>query len=308
MKISVIGLGYVGLVSAVCFSKLGHKVIGVDINEEKIATLMLGKNPLPIVNWLEEYLLGYPFEVYLGNHREAIMNSEISFVCIETPCKKDGSLNLMPLKKACREFGKIIKDKKYHLFVIRSTIFPGSLKILKKEIEKYSNKICGIDFDLTTNPEFLREKSAVEDFFDPSYIVVGADKEEVGKKVMNCYDGVTAKKFIVDNDVSQMIKYVNNSWHATKIAFTNEIGDICEKAGVDGKEVMNLFCEDTKLNINKYYHRIGEPFGGHCLPKDTSVLQVNSKKLKLKSYLINSLMKSNEEHKKFYKEKDEKRK
>lgn len=271
-KISVIGLGYVGLVSAVCFRKLGHEIIGVDINEQKIATLKLGKNPLPEVGHLEEYLRENNFEVSLGNHKQAILNSDISFVCIETPCKKNGSLNLMPLKKACRLFGKIINDKKYHIFVIRSTIFPGSLEILKKEIEKYSKKKCGVDFDIATNPEFLREKTAIADFFDPSYVVVGADKKEIGEKVMACYNGVNAKKFIVDNNIAQMIKYANNSWHACKIAFTNEIGNMCHKLRVDGDELMKLFCEDTKLNINKYYHRIGEPFGGHCL-KGESLIQ-----------------------------------
>lgn len=299
-KISVIGLGYVGLVSAVCFSKLEHKVIGVDINEDKIAKIRLGLNPLERVGRLDEYIKKYSFEACLNKHRYAIMNSDISFVSVETPSKKNGSLDLRYLKNVCRTIGRSIKKKDYHSIVIRSTIFPGSLDILRKEIEKYSGKKDGEGFDLTTNPEFLREETAVDDFFNPSYIVVGARNQDIGQRVMDCYEGVNAKKFIVDNDVSQMIKYINNTWHACKVAFTNEVGNICNELDVDADKLMELFCEDEKLNVSTYYHKVGGPFGGHCLPKDLSALQDKSKKLGLKSYLINSISKSNEEHKTIY--------
>lgn len=298
MKISVIGLGHVGLVSAVCFSKLGHKVIGVDIDEEIVAAIKLGKNPLQNVQKLETHLKEYPFEVLLNNHKKAIIGTSISFVCVETPTKKNGSIDLIPLKKACKVIGRAIKNKSHHLVVIRSTIFPGSIEILKKELEKSSGKVCGEDFDITTNPEFLRELVAVEDFFNPSYIVVGADKKEVGQKVMDCYDGIDSKKFIVDNNVAQMIKYANNSWHGCKVAFTNEIGKVCDSFGVDKYKLMELFCEDTRLNINKYYHKPGKAFEGHCIPKDLIVLQKKSKQLKTKNPLINSISKSNDIQKK----------
>lgn len=299
-KISIIGLGYVGLVSAVCFSKLGHKVIGVDINGQKVAMIKTGKNPLPKVQKLEGYLKKYPFEVYLGHHRKAIMNSDITFICVETPTKKNGSLDLMPLKRACRTLGQAIKKKKYlgnkryHIFVVRSTIFPGSLDILNREIEETSGKKCGKDFDLATNPEFLREIQAVDDFFDPCYIVVGADKKEIGQRVMDCYSEINAKKFIVNNGIAQMIKYANNSWHGCKVAFTNEIALICNKAGVNADEVMKLFCEDEKLNISPYYMKPGKAYDGSCLPKDLAVLQKRGKQLGLKNPLINSISKSNE--------------
>lgn len=294
MKISVIGIGYVGLVSAVCFSKLGHKVIGVDKDEQKIASIKLGKNPLPRVQNLEHHLKKAPFEVLLNNHKKAIKETDISFVCVETPTKKNGSINLIPLKKVCKVLGRAIKNKPYHLVVIRSTIFPGSIEILKKEIEKSSGKVCGKDFDVTTNPEFLRELNAIEDFFNPSYIVVGADKKEVGQKVMDCYKKINCKKFIVDSGVAQMIKYANNSWHGCKVAFTNEIGKVCDNVGVDKYKLMGLFCEDTRLNINKYYHKPGKAFEGHCIPKDLAVLQSNSKRLKIKNPLINSISRSND--------------
>lgn len=294
MKISVIGLGYVGLVSAVCFSALGHKVIGVDQNEDKIAAIKVGKNPLPKVQKLEGYLKRYPFETFLDNHKEAVMKTSITFVCVQTPTNKNGSINLIPLRKVCKTIGRAIKNKPYHLIVIRSTIFPGTLEILKKEVEKSSGKKCGKDFHIATNPEFLREVQAVEDFFSPCYIVVGADETIVGNRIMGCYSKIEAKKFVVDNGTAQMIKYANNSWHGCKVAFTNEIGHICDKAGVDKYELMKLFCEDTKLNISPYYMKPGKAYGGHCLPKDLAVLQKKGKQMKLKNLLINSISKSNE--------------
>lgn len=294
MRISIIGLGHVGLVSAVCFSKLGHKVVGVDIDEEKIASIRLGKNPLPGVKKLESYLKEYPFKALLDNHKNAIKETDISFVCVETPTKKNGSIDLIPLKKVCKILGRAIKNKPFHIVVIRSTIFPGSLKILKKEIEKYSGKVCGEDFDIATNPEFLRELTAIDDFFNPSYIVVGADKREIGQRVIDCYGQIDSKKFIVDNEIAQMIKYANNSWHGCKVAFTNEIGNVCDMIGVDKDKLMELFCEDTMLNINKYYHKPGKAFEGHCISKDLAVLQKESKQLKIKNPLINSISKSND--------------
>ena len=160
---------------------------------------------------------------------------------------------------------------------------------------------------MALNPEFLREKTALKDFFNPSFIVIGTEKQKVGKKVLKCYDGIdgekqfsepNTKKFIVKLEVAQMIKYINNSWHACKVSFTNEVGRICEKAGINGNKLMGLFCEDKKLNINKYYHKIGGAFDGHCLPKDLLVLQIRARKLKVKCPLLNSISKSNEIQKK----------
>ncbi len=291
-KISIIGLGYVGLTTAVCMSKLGYLVVGVDINKERIAKIKLGVCPLNIEK-MGAYLKKYHFECYLGQHRKAIMDSDISFVCVETPTKKSGQLDLMPLKKVCKTLGLAIKNKNYHIIVIRSTIFPGSFEILKKVLEKSSGKKCGKDFDLAINPEFLREKHAIEDFFDPSFIVVGAEKKEISKKVMSLYNKIDVKKFVVNEGTGQMIKYLNNSWHACKVSFTNEIAAICEKLGIDSNKLMNLFCEDTKLNISPYYHKPGKAYGSSCLPKDLSVLQSKSKQLRVKCPVINSISESN---------------
>ena len=279
-RISVIGLGYVGSTTAIGFAKLGYRVMGVDLIYSKVNKInKLNKKGLRATLDLEG----------------PVLRSDISFVCVETPTKRNGELDLNPLKKVCKDLANVIGNKEYHLIVIRSTIFPGSLEILKKELEKFSGKKCGLDFDLATNPEFLREKTAMKDFLDPSYIVVGADNNGVGKKVMDCYNGIDAKRFVVKNDIAQMIKYVNNSWHACKVSFTNEVGAVCKKFGVNGDNLMNLFCADKKLNVSTYYHKIGGPFGGHCLPKDLTVLQNKIKEVKLKCSLIQSITESNKE-------------
>lgn len=294
MKINICGLGYVGLISAIGFTKLGHKVISVDIDKEKVEKIKAGINPLENVEKLSDYLKKYPFDCFLGQHRKAVNNSDLTMVCVNTPTKKSGQIDLTPLKKACRTLGRAIKNKKYHIFVIRSTIFPGSLEILKKILEKYSEKKCGKDFDLLVNPEFLREKTAIDDFFDPSFIIVGSNNEEVGKKVMSVYDGIDAKKIILSENGAEILKYFCNAYHGLKVGITNEFGAICEVLKENGKEIMEAFVQDTKLNISPYYHIPGKAFGGHCLPKDLKVLQYNTNKLKIKSPIINSIEKSNE--------------
>lgn len=304
MKISIIGTGYVGLTSAVCFTKLGHKIVAIDINKEKVEKIKAGVNPLKEVKKLGNYLKKYLFECLLGQHRKAVNNSDLTMICVNTPTKKNGQLDLIPLKKVCRTLGQAIRkkkylgNKKYHIFVIRSTIFPGSLDILRKEIEKTSRKKCGKDFDLAVNPEFLREKHAIDDFFDPSFIIVGSDKQRIAEKVMSLYDKIDAKKFIVDEGIGQMIKYLNNSWHSCKVAYTNEIGSLCKKLGIDSKKLMEIFVQDTKLNVSPYYHIPGKAFSGSCLPKDLAVLQNNIKKLKINCPIIQSIEKSNEIQKK----------
>ena len=296
MKLSVIGTGYVGASAIAGFYKLGHKIICVDKNKEKVELINKGKSPLK--NNLSKKLI--KMGVSDGNIKatlnlkEAILNSKISFVCVETPAKKDGSLNLNYLKDVCKEIGKIIKHKKHHIIVIKSTMFPGSLDKLKLILEKYSGKKCGKDFDVAVNPEFLRAKTATEDFLNPSMIVVGTKNKKVGRKVMSCYKGINTKRFIEDEGVAQMIKYASNSFHALKVVFTNEISAVCKKLNVDSKNLMELFCKDTHLNISTYYFKPGEAYGGLCLPKDLSVLQNNANRLRVRCPIIKSISESNE--------------
>lgn len=295
VNISVIGLGFVGITTAIGFAEFGHEIIGVDKDKNKVDLLNKGISPLPLSLPLPglDKLLNQNEVFATLDIKKAVLNSEISFICVQTPTIK-GRLDLNPLKVACRQIGEALREKDHHLVVIRSTVFPGSYEILKGIIEKASKKKCGREFDMALNPEFFREKTAVQDFFNPSFIVVGAENKKIGKKVLECYDGIEAKKFIVKPEIAQMIKYLCNSWHACKIVFTNEIGRICEKIGIDGDKLMGLFCEDTKLNISPYYHKIGNAFSGSCLPKDLKVLQTKAKELKVKCPLIDSISKSNE--------------
>jgi GDP-mannose 6-dehydrogenase len=298
MRISIFGLGYVGAVTAACFAKIGHTVIGVDVVDYKINLINSGQAPLEEkgLNDLisEQVKRGKLFAT--KDTQYAIKNSDISFICVGTPPQKDGSMDISFLERVCEEIGKALKDKKNHTVVIRSTMFPGSLDILRKILEKYSGKKADIDFGLATNPEFLREGSAIKDFSNPPYIIVGSDNKELGKKVFDVYHGIKSKKYLVKADLAQMMKYATNSWHAVKVTFANEIGAICKKTNIDAKKLMSIFCEDDQLNISSYYLKPGFAYGGSCLPKDTSALKNNAKKLGLKTPLINSVSESNFEH------------
>ncbi len=282
MKISVIGLGPVGETTARGFSELGNIVTGIDLIKDRVDKInRINKDGLNAIMSLED----------------AILFSEISFVCVGTPCGKNGELDLSALKKVCKQVGMVLKEKiaNNHIVVIRSTMFPGSFEILKDILEKSSGRKCGRDFEMAINPEFLREKYALQDFLNPTFVVVGTEKKEIGKKVLECYKDVKAKKFLVGVDIAQMIKYANNSFHALKVAFTNELAVICQETGINSKRLMGLFCEDTQLNISPSYFKPGKAYGGRCLPKEVSVLQDNAKKLKVKCPIINSISESNEE-------------
>ena len=279
-NISIIGLGIVGSATAIGFSKIGYNVIGVDIVRHKIDKInKLNRRNLRATSILDD----------------AVSNSEVSFVCVDTPTKNDGVIDLGPLIKVCKDISRIIINKRYHLIVFRSTMFPGSLKILKNILEKYSGKKEGDDFDVAINPEFLREKHDLEDFFKPSMIVVGALDSSVSKMVLGYYGTIEARKFVVSEELAQMIKYVSNSFHALKITFTNEVAALCKPLGIDSKSLMKLFCADTELNISTKYLIPGKAYEGMCLPKDIAVLQKEIRKLKLKCPIINNISESNKE-------------
>ncbi len=297
MKISIFGLGYVGAVSAACFAKLGNEVIGVDVVDYKVDAINSGNAPLE-EKGLSDLIAEFTKKKKLyatKNTEEAILNSDVSFICVGTPPTKEGDIDLNVLKKVCEEIGKALRKKKYHLIVIRSTMFPGSLDVLIEILEKSSGKKCHRDFDIATNPEFLREGSAIKDFFEPPFVVIGADKESAGKKALNVYHDIKAKKIVVKPGVAQMIKYASNSWHALKVTFTNEIAAICKKAGVDSKALMALFCEDNQLNISPYYMKPGFAYGGSCLSKDTAALKSKARKLEVNTPIIDSIAQSNME-------------
>ncbi|MBI5391372.1 nucleotide sugar dehydrogenase [Candidatus Woesearchaeota archaeon] len=298
MRISIFGLGYIGAVCTAAFAELGHQVIGVDVMQYKVDAINGGEAPLKEKGLDALIYKGVKKQKIVATRdtEKAIFNSDISFICVGTPPKKNGEIDLSFLKRVCGEIGAVLKRKQYHILVIRSTMLPGSLDILKEILENGSGKKEGKDFHLATNPEFLREGSAIKDFFNPPYVIIGADNFEVGKKVLEIYRNIKAKKFVVRSDIAQMIKYASNSWHAVKISFANEIGVLCKAQGIDSKKLMRLFCEDTQLNISSYYLKPGFAYGGSCLPKDVAAIQKRADKLKVVTPLLNAASKSNIEH------------
>jgi GDP-mannose 6-dehydrogenase len=297
-KISIFGLGYVGTVSAACFAHNGHKVIGVDKNETKIDIIKNGRSPViekglePII--ADEIRRGRL--ITTGDEAYAIMESNISFICVGTPSKPNGSLDLKYIKKVIQEIGKNIADKKtYHIIVVRSTILPGTTEdVIIPILENESGKKAGIDFGVVFNPEFLRESSAVNDFFNPARTVIVAVSKKDFDMVAECYKDINAPLIMTEIRTAEMVKYSDNIFHSLKVCFSNEIGNVCKALGVDSHDVMDIFSQDTKLNLSPVYLKPGFAFGGSCLPKDLRALTYCAKTLDLDLPLINSIIPSNE--------------
>lgn len=298
MKISVFGLGYVGTVSAGCLAKDGHEVVGVDPIATKVDLINAGKSPIV------ESELGRIVESGVSEGRlratcdqnEAIRNTELSFVCVGTPSQLNGNLDSTSVRRVCELIGAAIKEKKTrHTVVIRSTILPGTMrKVVIPALEEHSGKKAGVDFGVCNNPEFLREGSAVKDFESPPKTVIGEVDRESGNMLASLYQHLDAPLIRTDLETAEMIKYVDNSWHALKIGFANEIGNLCDSFGVDADEVMDVFCQDKKLNISSAYLKPGFAFGGSCLPKDLRALSYQAKTHDLQLPILNSVLPSNE--------------
>ena len=299
MKISVFGLGYVGCTSAACLAKEGHTVIGVDINPEKVKEINSGKSPL-LEKGLEELIAKGVEEGNLratSDPKEAAMNSDISLLCVGTPGNHNGSIDIEFLERVSREIGVSIREKqKEHLIVIRSTSLPGTLIRLGKIIEETSVKLIGRGFQLAVNPEFLREGSAIQDFYNPPYTVVGCDNESSVKILKEVYTFLKAPFLVMTVEEAEFIKYANNAFHGLKVAFTNEIGRISRGLGFDARRIMKTVSDDTKLNLSPYYLKPGFAFGGSCLPKDLRALSYFSKHNDIDIPLIDAVIISNKFH------------
>ncbi len=297
MNISIFGLGYVGVVSAGCLASMGNKIIGVDVNQTKVDMLNQGISPI-VENELPELLAHAKNKGLLSATNDtdtAINNSELSIICVGTPSRANGSLNTMYLEKVCEQIGNCLKTKSTpHILVCRSTMIPGTNKdVIIPILEKASEKKEGKDFFVAFNPEFLREATAVYDFRNPPKTVVGCDNPEIAEKIISIYKGLPGPMIITDLRVAEMVKYADNNFHAVKITFANEIGHICKKLGIDSHAVMNIFMQDTKLNISTYYFKPGFAFGGSCLPKDLRAMNYIVKMNDLETPLLNSLISSN---------------
>ncbi|QEY61545.1 UDP-glucose/GDP-mannose dehydrogenase family protein [Metapseudomonas lalkuanensis] len=297
MRISIFGLGYVGAVCAGCLSARGHEVIGVDVSQTKIDLINSGKSPI-VEPGLEELLQQ---GVKTGRLRGttdvagAVRDTQVSFICVGTPSKKNGDLSLDYIEGVCREIGFALRDKaERHTVVVRSTVLPGTVKnVVIPIIEDCSGKKAGVDFGVAVNPEFLRESTAIKDYDYPPMTVIGELDKAAGDVLETLYRELDAPIIRKDIEVAEMIKYTCNVWHAAKVTFANEIGNIAKAVGVDGREVMDVVCQDHKLNLSKYYMRPGFAFGGSCLPKDVRALNYRATSLDVDSPLIGSLMRSN---------------
>ncbi|MGI9343462.1 MAG: nucleotide sugar dehydrogenase [Gammaproteobacteria bacterium] len=297
MKIAVFGLGYVGTVSAACLAMDGHDVIGVDPNATKVDLINGGQPPIiekDVGEMIREAVAGGRLNAVTGAEA-AVRASDLSLVCVGTPSAENGSLNLRFVELVCREIGAALKDHdSYHTVVIRSTILPGTMNSLViPALENTSGKKAGKDFGLCNNPEFLRESTAVFDYYHPPKTVIGAMDAESSARLSDLYKDLPGPKIVTTIEVAETVKYVDNVWHAVKVSFANEIGAICKQINVDSHEVMDIFCQDQKLNLSPYYLKPGFAFGGSCLPKDVRALTFHSKRLDLNLPLLESIMETN---------------
>ena len=298
MRISIFGMGYVGAVCAACMAHRGHTIVGVDVSQQKVAMVNAGKSPI-VEPGLDELLAAGKAAGRISattNYMDAIYNTDITFLAVPTPSMKNGDLNLEYIEAVCREVGMALRDKPTrHTVIVRSTVLPGTvLNVVKPILEDCAQKKAGVDFGLGINPEFLRESTAIRDYDEPPMTVVGAYDDETARLMELLYSDLTAPFICKPIEIAEMIKYTCNVWHATKVAFANEIGSIAKAVGVDGREVMDVVCRDQKLNISRYYMKPGFAFGGSCLPKDVRALNYRAGKLDVKTPLISSIMPSNE--------------
>lgn len=297
MRISILGMGYVGCVGSACCAKLGHHVIGVDVSEHKVELINSGR-PTIIEKDIEELVRKAHEEGALEATTDvdyAVKNSEISFIAVGTPSSKEGHLNLNYIYRVAEQIGAAIKDKgDFHIVAIRSTVLPGTNQRIGEIIEEISGKKRDEAFTVVSNPEFLREGTAVHDYLNPPLTLVGADNELAVEKMRELYRDIPGEFIATDIKVAEMMKYINNTYHALKIVFGNEVGNICKALDVDSHKVMEIFCKDKQLNISPYYFKPGFAYGGSCLPKDSKALRTLARDYYVDVPVINAIEESNE--------------
>lgn len=318
MNISIFGLGYVGCVGAACLAKLGHKVIGVDVSENKVRLMNEGK-PTIIEEGIAELCQQAHDNGLMSattNVNEAIQQTTISFIVVGTPSSKEGHLNLNYIYTVARQIGEALREKRLanneslnvkrstfnesplHIVAIRSTVLPGTNEKVGEIIADASGLVRGKDFTVVSNPEFLREGTSVQDYFNPPLTLIGTDSKEAEETFRELYKGIDAEFICTDIKVAEVMKYVNNTYHALKIVFGNEVGNICKGLNVDSHKVMEIFCKDKQLNISPYYFKPGFAYGGSCLPKDMKALKTLAHDLYIDVPVIESIFESNEMQKK----------
>jgi GDP-mannose 6-dehydrogenase len=298
LKVSVFGLGYVGAVSAGCLADAGHFVIGVDRDRIKVDGINAARSPI-VESDLGDIIAR---AVKSGRLRatqdavQAVHETDLSLVCVGTPSQANGNSDLTFIRRVCEEIGQALRSKaQRHTVVIRSTVLPGTMRrIVIPSLEKASGKTAGMAFGVCNNPEFLREGSAVADFKFPAKTIIGEIDAASGDTASALYADLDAPLIRTDLETAEMVKYIDNSWHALKIAYANEIGNLCKALSVDAHKAMDIFCLDKKLNISPAYLRPGFAFGGSCLPKDLRALNYVARSNDLELPILNSIIRSNE--------------
>ena len=296
--LSVFGLGYVGCVSSACFAKEGHEVIGVDVSPHKVAMVNGGRATI-VESGIGELVADMAASGRLSattDARDAVRRSDISLVCVGTPSRSNGSIDLQYVERVCQEIGAAIADKPTrHTVVIRSTVLPGTIqRLVIPTLESASGKKAGRDFGVCMNPEFLREGTSIRDFYEPPFTLIGTDDALAAETLGALYSGIEAPVHVTSTGVAEMIKYTCNCFHGLKVGFANEIGNICKEFGVDSHEVMRIFCLDTKLNLSPAYLRPGFAFGGSCLPKDLRAITYHARSADVETPILTATLDSNQ--------------
>jgi GDP-mannose 6-dehydrogenase len=298
MKICVLGLGYVGAVSAGLLAKEGHEVIGVDPERAKVDLINAGRSPI-IEKDLSEIIAT---EVAAGRLRasttveDAVRHTDLALVCVGTPSRANGGIDLRYVRRVCEQIGTTLATHPgAPVIVIRSTMLPGTMReTVIPILEKHSGKKVGQEFGLCINPEFLREGTAVHDYYHPPKTVIGQINRASGDVLATLYAGLPGPMIRTDIETAEMVKYADNCWHAVKVGFANEIGSVCKALEVDAHRVMEIFCQDQKLNLSPYYLKPGFAFGGSCLPKDLRALLYKAKTLDVQLPILGSVLPSNQ--------------
>ena len=298
--VSIFGLGYVGTVTAACLAHKGNRVTGVDLSAGKVEALGTGRSPIVeprVSDLIAECQTACRLHATTDSER-AVLDTEISFLCVGTPSMRNGKLDLGHVGPVCEEIGQALRKKdSFHLIVLRSTVLPGTAEtIVIPTLEKASGRKMGKDFGVCVNPEFMREGTAVADFLEPSITIIGASDLSHSRVLRELYSWVPGKVFETSFRSAEMVQSVCNAWPAVKVAFANEEGTMAKSLGVDAEAVIEIFSADTKLNISPSYLKPGFAFGGSCLPKDVRALNYRAKELDLELPLLESLLPSNHAH------------
>jgi GDP-mannose 6-dehydrogenase len=300
MKISIFGLGYVGAVSMACLARDGHEVVGVDLDPVKLDLIRQGRSPI-----VEEGIQDLTAQVVAsGRVRvtddvvQAVHDTRLSFICVGTPSSPNGSQDLSAVRRVAEQIGEALSSKtEYHTIVMRSTIQPGSMdEVVRAGIESTSGKRANVDFGLCFQPEFLREGTSIRDYDNPPFTVIGCEDPRAEAVLREVFGHLPCEFLTTSIGVAEMLKYACNAFHAVKITFANEIGRLSQSVGVDSRQVMDLVCKDTRLNISPAYMKPGFAFGGSCLPKDLRALTYVGKVNDVTTPMLGNVMGSNRAH------------